>query len=138
MCAKSRFGYQELPDPLSRDGDGTWVASPPSLLLCDSTEGCGWMLQQQHSHSPAGSALLSPLSEQLLTACHRGWPKFPLAEPCPTRVWCAGSCSSFKKWHQQMLWISKHSLLSVQGKVEQPEALCKPQTSSCHLGNSVG
>lgn len=53
-----------LPDLVRRDGDGTWVVSPPSLLLCDSTEGCGWMLQHQHSHSPSGALL--PRRLQLL------------------------------------------------------------------------
>lgn len=33
------------------------------------------------------------------------------------------SCSPFKKWHEQMLWSSNYSLLSVQGKVGQPEGL---------------
>lgn len=37
--------------------------------------------------------------------------------------WVFISCSSFKKWHQQMLWIPQYSLLSVQGKVEHPEGL---------------
>lgn len=74
-------------------------------------------------------------SEQLLQSLR---PRCPLLErgctqlaelsvSCPTQgqVCCRVfiSCSSFKKWHQQMLWIPKYSLLSVQGKVEQPEGL---------------